>query len=151
MRVCRLYGRPGHDVKVTHWPFDRGGEPTIPFYPCDAFHPANLRRGIAVFAGGLSRRSPAVASLAVTLLIVFGATAAAQTTAPTTTESTPGFTRPSSIRPTPVQTSPDFVPILDRWRLGLPDWDRHRTRRVFESALAAWTNPHGSGRVSRAP
>jgi len=44
---------------------------------------------------------------------------------PKSADKPPGFTGPSSSRPVPIQTSPDFVPILDRWRLGFPDWNRY--------------------------
>ena len=83
-----------------------------------------------------------VASLAVALLIVYRATAAAQATAPATTESTPWFSGPSSIRPTPVQTSPDFVPILDRWRLGLPDWNRYERPLDAPYVRGHWWDPY---------
>jgi hypothetical protein len=36
-----------------------------------------------------------------------------------------GFTGPSSIVPREGQTSSHFVPIEDRWRIGLPEWDRY--------------------------
>lgn len=36
-----------------------------------------------------------------------------------------GFAGRSSITPTEPQTSPDFVPIEDRWREGYPAWDRY--------------------------
>ncbi len=36
-----------------------------------------------------------------------------------------GFTGPSGVLPTEFQTSPHFVPVEDRWRLGLEPWDRY--------------------------
>ncbi len=36
-----------------------------------------------------------------------------------------GFTGPSGIRPREGQESSHFVPIEDRWRVGLPAWDRY--------------------------
>jgi hypothetical protein len=36
-----------------------------------------------------------------------------------------GFTGPSSVAPSEGQTSSHFVPIEDRWRIGLPEWDRY--------------------------
>lgn len=38
-----------------------------------------------------------------------------------------GFAGPSGILPTETQTSSHFVPIEDRWRIGLPYWDRYGT------------------------
>jgi hypothetical protein len=36
-----------------------------------------------------------------------------------------GYTGPSSIVPREGQTSSHFVPLEDRWRIGLPEWDRY--------------------------
>lgn len=36
-----------------------------------------------------------------------------------------GFTGPSGIWPTEEQESSHFVPIVDRWRSGFPEWDRY--------------------------
>ena len=36
-----------------------------------------------------------------------------------------GYTGPSGVAPTESQTSSHFVPIEDRWRIGLPQWDRY--------------------------
>lgn len=36
-----------------------------------------------------------------------------------------GFAGPSGVRPRPVQTTNDFIPVPDRWRLGFPAWDRY--------------------------
>ncbi|PYM25747.1 MAG: hypothetical protein DMD78_05775 [Candidatus Rokuibacteriota bacterium] len=40
-------------------------------------------------------------------------------------ERPPGYVGPSIGHPRPTETSPDYVPIPDRWRLGLPDWNRY--------------------------
>jgi len=57
-------------------------------------------------------------------------------------ETAPGFTGPSSIRPTPIQTSPDFVPILDRWRLGFPDWNRYERPLDAPYVRGRWWDPY---------
>lgn len=36
-----------------------------------------------------------------------------------------GFTGPSGVMPTEIQESSHFVPVEDRWREGLPEWDRY--------------------------
>jgi hypothetical protein len=36
-----------------------------------------------------------------------------------------GFTGPSGVLPRDVQGDGDFVPVEDRWRIGLPAWDRY--------------------------
>ena len=36
-----------------------------------------------------------------------------------------GYTGPSGVMPSEGQSSDDFVPIEDRWRLGYPEWDRY--------------------------
>jgi hypothetical protein len=36
-----------------------------------------------------------------------------------------GFTGPSSVLPSELQESDHFVPVEDRWRVGLPAWDRY--------------------------
>jgi hypothetical protein len=36
-----------------------------------------------------------------------------------------GFTGPSGVLPTETQGGSDFVPVFDRWRLGIPSWDRY--------------------------
>jgi hypothetical protein len=83
-----------------------------------------------------------VICLALTLLMAWGGDAAAQTTGPAASESAPGFTGPASARPTPVQTSPDFVPILDRWRLGLPDWNRYERPLDAPYVRGHWWDPY---------
>jgi hypothetical protein len=37
----------------------------------------------------------------------------------------PGFTGPSGIAPREIQQDGHFVPVEDRWRLGMPPWDRY--------------------------
>jgi len=39
----------------------------------------------------------------------------------------PGFTGPSGVLPREGQETSHFVPMEDRWRLGLPEWDRYGT------------------------
>src|SRR5262249_25952411 len=36
-----------------------------------------------------------------------------------------GFSGPSSVLPVESQTTSDFIPVEDRWRIGYPDWDRY--------------------------
>ena len=36
-----------------------------------------------------------------------------------------GYTGRSGVEPSEVQTTPDFIPIEDRWRIGFPVWDRY--------------------------
>ncbi len=36
-----------------------------------------------------------------------------------------GYTGPSRVLPREGQSSDDFVPVEDRWRLGFPEWDRY--------------------------
>jgi len=36
-----------------------------------------------------------------------------------------GYTGPSGVLPIEGQSSDDFVPVEDRWRIGLPEWDRY--------------------------
>jgi hypothetical protein len=68
---------------------------------------------------------------------------AAQPTPAPPKEKAPGFTGPSQIRSQPTQTSPDFVPIPDRWRLGFPDWNRYE-RPVYDAPYktGAWWDPY---------
>ena len=40
-------------------------------------------------------------------------------------QATPGFAGPSGIPSTDVQTDSHFVPMDDRWRSGMPHWDRY--------------------------
>jgi hypothetical protein len=40
-------------------------------------------------------------------------------------ERPPGFVGPSYGHPGPTESSPEFIPVPDRWRLGLPPWNRY--------------------------
>jgi hypothetical protein len=53
-----------------------------------------------------------------------------------------GFTVPPSGIPAPEQTSSDFFPQPDRWRIGFPRWDRYG--RPFDSPYAEgrWWDPY---------
>ncbi|NBV44285.1 MAG: hypothetical protein EBR86_01245 [Planctomycetia bacterium] len=57
-----------------------------------------------------------------------------------------GFTGRSSVIPEEAQESSHFVPIEDRWRLGLPAWDRYGQGhpRLFDYPYAPgnWLNPY---------
>jgi hypothetical protein len=96
--------------------------------------------------GVLSPRACRTLCFGLAALAVLCSAVDAQTSggAPTTAagESAPGFTGPSSIRPTPIQTSPDFVPILDRWRLGLPDWNRYERPVDAPYVRGRWWDPY---------
>ena len=63
--------------------------------------------------------------------------------APPAAERPTGEAGPSSVRPIPTQTSPDFVPILDRWRLGMPDWNRYE-RPIKDAPFerGRWWDPY---------
>jgi hypothetical protein len=56
----------------------------------------------------------------------------------------PGFAGPSPIRhPSPIETSPDFVPIPDRWRIGLPHWNRYgRPVKDVPFTPGRWWDPY---------
>ena len=43
----------------------------------------------------------------------------------TPVDPTLGFAGKSGVRPGEGQTTPDFVPVEDRWRIGFPEWDRY--------------------------
>lgn len=89
------------------------------------------------------RRALGVACLTFVVLTLLSAGVDAQTpTVPPAVESAPGFAGASSIRPTPVQTSPDFVPIPDRWRLGFPDWNRYERRLDTPYVRGRWWDPY---------
>ncbi len=57
-----------------------------------------------------------------------------------------GFTGPSGIKPTEFQTSNHFIPVEDRWRLGLPDSDRygkgHPIMDDYPGIKGAWWDPY---------
>jgi hypothetical protein len=54
----------------------------------------------------------------------------------------PGFAGPAPSRPTPTRTSPDFVPILDRWRLGFPNWNRYERPIEAPFVKGRWWDPY---------
>src|SRR5207245_10477711 len=62
--------------------------------------------------------------------------------APPAAERPTGEAGPSSSRPVPSQTSPDFVPILDRWRLGFPDWNRYERPIEAPYVRGRWWDPY---------
>jgi hypothetical protein len=57
-----------------------------------------------------------------------------------------GYTGKSGILPSEAQTTPDFVPIEDRWRIGLPFWDRYERGHPFDEdypyQLGSKLNPY---------
>ena len=57
-----------------------------------------------------------------------------------------GFAGPSGILPTESQTSSHFIPVEDRWRLGLPDSDRygkgHPMMDDYLGIKGAWWDPY---------
>jgi hypothetical protein len=57
-----------------------------------------------------------------------------------------GYTGPSSIAPRDAQTNSHFVPMEDRWRIGLPAWDRydrgHPLLDEYPYAEGAWYDPY---------
>jgi len=59
---------------------------------------------------------------------------------------TPGFAGASSVMPSERQESSHFVPMEDRWRLGLPSWDRygrgHPRLDDYPYALGHGFNPY---------
>ena len=57
-------------------------------------------------------------------------------------ERPPGYVGPSIGHSKPTDTSPDFVPIPDRWRLGMPEWNRYQ--RSIESPYVPghWWDPY---------
>src|ERR1700752_3309090 len=112
------------------------------------FKPAIVRRRVIMPEGALPRRVLGVASLVLVVLTLLGAGADAQTptapTAPTAPAPPPADESPLGYtsRPTPIQTSPDFVPILDRWRLGFPDWNRYERRIDAPYVKGRWWDPY---------
>jgi len=44
--------------------------------------------------------------------------------------------------PSPIETSPDFVPIPDRWRLGLPSWNRYERPIEAPYVPGRWWDPY---------
>jgi hypothetical protein len=57
-----------------------------------------------------------------------------------------GFTGPSGVMPTEFQQSDHFVPVEDRWRLGLPAWDRYGNGHPLEDdypySPGRWFDPY---------
>ncbi len=57
-----------------------------------------------------------------------------------------GFTGPTSVLPTESQNTNHFVPIEDRWRVGIPNWDRygkgHPVGDDYPSIQGAWYDPY---------
>jgi hypothetical protein len=45
-------------------------------------------------------------------------------------------------RPKPTDTSPDFIPIPDRWRLGFPDWNRYERPLEAPYVKGRWWDPY---------
>ena len=45
-------------------------------------------------------------------------------------------------QPSPIETSPDFVPISDRWRLGLPNWNRYERPLEAPYVKGKWWDPY---------
>jgi len=82
-----------------------------------------------------------IAAIALALALVPGVGSAQEPTpAP---ERPPGYVGPSLGHQRPTETSPDFVPIPDRWRLGLPDWNRYE-RPVYDTPFrpGRWWDPY---------
>jgi hypothetical protein len=71
------------------------------------------------------------------LLAVFAAVAVAQTPGPS--EQAPA---PAQATTAPVQMSPDFLPIPDRWRIGLPDWNRYERPLEAPYVRGRWWDPY---------
>jgi hypothetical protein len=57
-----------------------------------------------------------------------------------------GYTGPSGIAPRDAQTNSHFVPMEDRWRIGLPAWDRygrgHPLLDEYPYVQGAWYDPY---------
>lgn len=57
-----------------------------------------------------------------------------------------GFTGPSGIQPTETQQSPHFEPVVDRWRLGFPEWNRLQApddpQDNYPYAKGHWWDPY---------
>jgi hypothetical protein len=57
-----------------------------------------------------------------------------------------GYTGPSGIAPREAQTNSHFVPMEDRWRIGLPEWDRysrgHSLLDEYPYVEGAWYDPY---------
>src|SRR5262245_50876277 len=44
--------------------------------------------------------------------------------------------------PAPIDTSPDFVPIMDRWRIGMPEWNRYGRPLDVPYVRGRWWDPY---------
>lgn len=57
-----------------------------------------------------------------------------------------GFTGRSSIQPSNFQTDGHFIPMEDRWRLGMPNWDRyekgHPNTQQYQFDIGQWYDPY---------
>jgi len=57
-----------------------------------------------------------------------------------------GFTGRSSIQPSNFQTDGHFIPMEDRWRLGMPSWDRyekgHPNTQQYQFDIGQWYDPY---------
>jgi hypothetical protein len=82
----------------------------------------------------------------VTLAVALWSEAALAQTAPggdADRDRPPGYVgRPLGGHPSPIETSPDFVPIPDRWRLGLPDWNRYERPIEAPYVPGRWWDPY---------
>src|SRR6185436_16312848 len=90
---------------------------------------------------GSMRKSLTFIGLAIA---VWGGSAAAQTPPGTDADRDrpPGFVGRSIGQPRPIDTSPDFVPIPDRWRLGLPNWNRYERPIEAPYVTGRWWDPY---------
>jgi hypothetical protein len=50
--------------------------------------------------------------------------------------------KPVGGHPAPISTSPDFVPIMDRWRIGLPEWNRYGRPLDVPYVRGHWWDPY---------
>ncbi|MBI4611634.1 MAG: hypothetical protein HY726_21815 [Candidatus Rokubacteria bacterium] len=53
-----------------------------------------------------------------------------------------GFAGRSLLRPRATQTSPEFVPLEDRWRIGFPEWKRYERRIEAPYVEGRWWDPY---------
>ena len=85
----------------------------------------------------MPKRTIAAVALAVALLPGIGSAQESKDDRP------PGFVGPSIGHPKPTDTSPEQAPIPDRWRLGLPDWNRYE-RPIYDTPYRSghWWDPY---------
>jgi hypothetical protein len=81
-------------------------------------------------------------ALVIIAVVVWSASAFAQTAPPPPGDKPPGYVGPSLGHPRPIDTSPDFVPIPDRWRLGLPNWNRYERPIEAPFVSGRWWDPY---------